>query len=159
MRLTLVAGPPCSGKTTYVGEHREPGDLVLDADLLYQALSGGELYERGDGIWDFVWAAFDAVVAEARLHPSKRGTLWIIQGAPKRETRARYRLMNRAQIVVLETPADVCVARARARFGESGRFPEYRRHIDQWWAAYRPDPSDKQPEEGSREQTTRQARA
>jgi hypothetical protein len=39
--IVLVAGPPCAGKTTYVRDHAQPGDTVLDQDVLgprhYQA--------------------------------------------------------------------------------------------------------------------------
>ena len=33
-RVILVAGPPCSGKTTYVTQRAKPGDLVLDQDAI-----------------------------------------------------------------------------------------------------------------------------
>ena len=36
--LVIVTGPPCSGKTTYVTEHREPGDIIIDFDIMAAAL-------------------------------------------------------------------------------------------------------------------------
>lgn len=36
--LTVVTGPPCGGKTTYVEEQRQPGDLVLDLDALAHSM-------------------------------------------------------------------------------------------------------------------------
>ena len=35
----IVYGPPMSGKTSYVIEHMEEGDLVVDMDSLYQAVT------------------------------------------------------------------------------------------------------------------------
>ena len=35
---TVVWGPPCSGKTTYVKAHFKAGDVICDFDPLYQAL-------------------------------------------------------------------------------------------------------------------------
>ena len=35
-QVTLVCGPPCAGKTTYVRERAQPGDTVLDADVIGQ---------------------------------------------------------------------------------------------------------------------------
>ena len=35
--LIVVTGPPCSGKTTYVSEHAQPGDIIIDFDALAQA--------------------------------------------------------------------------------------------------------------------------
>ena len=37
-KVYLVCGAPASGKTTYVKQHKEPGDFVLDLDVLRQAL-------------------------------------------------------------------------------------------------------------------------
>lgn len=34
MTVILVAGPPCAGKSTYVAQHREPDDVVLDQDAM-----------------------------------------------------------------------------------------------------------------------------
>ena len=36
--LHYVIGPPGAGKTTWVAQHRSPGDLVLDLDALAVAL-------------------------------------------------------------------------------------------------------------------------
>ncbi|MTK74006.1 HNH endonuclease, partial [Turicibacter sanguinis] len=40
----LVYGPPFAGKKTFVKEQMQPGDLVIELDLLYQALSLQERY-------------------------------------------------------------------------------------------------------------------
>lgn len=40
METIVVHGPPCSGKSTYVAEHLEPGDIRYDYDILVRALSG-----------------------------------------------------------------------------------------------------------------------
>ena len=41
--VTVVCGPPGSGKSTHVDGHKQPGDLVVDIDALYVALTGLEL--------------------------------------------------------------------------------------------------------------------
>lgn len=35
--LHVICGPPCSGKSTYVREHAEDGDLLVDYDVIAQA--------------------------------------------------------------------------------------------------------------------------
>jgi predicted kinase len=30
--LTVVTGPPCAGKTTYVRNNAKPGDIIIDFD-------------------------------------------------------------------------------------------------------------------------------
>lgn len=142
MRVVLVAGPPCAGKTTYARERLEPGDLLLDADPLYAALSGGQEHDRAPGIWPFVWAGFYGVLRELPRHRFERRTVWVVQGVPRRRERDRYRHLNAADVVVLETPADECRRRARARFGDGHRLDEYVGLIDRWWADYQPNAAD-----------------
>ena len=36
---TVVTGPPCSGKTTYILEHMAEGDVMVDFDRIAQAIS------------------------------------------------------------------------------------------------------------------------
>lgn len=40
MKQVIVWGPPCSGKSTYVRDHAQEGDLVWDADAVHKALTG-----------------------------------------------------------------------------------------------------------------------
>lgn len=34
MVITVVTGPPCSGKSTYVRTHARPGDIIVDFDAI-----------------------------------------------------------------------------------------------------------------------------
>ncbi len=133
--LTLVAGPPCGGKSMYARGHAQPGDLVLDSDSLYEAF-GGDRYANSEEHRPFVWAAFFAVVAEQRKQLDAGFRLWVVQCAPGRETRDRYREMNGAEVVVLETPIEVCLDRAKDRPPAWGGF------IRDWWSAYETDEND-----------------
>lgn len=44
--LTIVTGAPGSGKTTWVENQRQPGDLVFDMDAVAAALFGMPKYPR-----------------------------------------------------------------------------------------------------------------
>lgn len=39
--IHCIIGPPCSGKSTYVRQHQQPGDIVLDWDALALAMDSG----------------------------------------------------------------------------------------------------------------------
>ncbi len=132
--MVLVAGAPCSGKTTFVHENAKPDDLILDSDELYRALNTSP-GEQPEHLRPYVWSAFFAIVAEQRKQKNGGFTIWVIQCAPKREQRQRYKTMNNAEVVLLDTPEDVCVQRAI----EDKRRLEDIDHIHQWFKDYEPD--------------------
>ena len=140
--LTLISGPPCAGKTRYATEHAERGDLILDSDALYAALSGLPLHHRPESLRPIVWQAFFAALHAATDEPFN-GAVWVIHSAPEASRRAQYRRRNRAQVVVLETPADTCAARATQRYGEdTAELATYLDAIADWWRRYERDERD-----------------
>ncbi|MFD3352749.1 AAA family ATPase [Streptomyces fradiae] len=132
-RVTLVCGPPCSGKTTYVREHAAPGDLVVDWDALAQALGSPHPWAHPAPLTPFIAEARDAVIARLdRRHDVERA--WIIATAPRETDRARL-APDGAAVVVLATPEDECVRRAR----RDERPADTIDAIESWWRTYRAD--------------------
>lgn len=133
----LVAGPPCSGKTTWARERADDGDLVLDSDALYAAFTGLPLHERlesGDDVWHFVWAAYEAAYRAWLNKP--RGRCFVLKSAATLAQRKPYRDIG-AEIVILETPVDTCIERAE----RLERPPEWPGFIRRWWSDYEPEGS------------------
>jgi len=60
--IVVICGPAGSGKSTHVREEAKPGDLIVDVDLIYAALSGLELFHKPPGLLPFFCAARDAIV-------------------------------------------------------------------------------------------------
>lgn len=120
-RITLVTGPPCSGKTTYVREHAQPGDTVIDYDALAVALGSPDTHDHPDSLRPVIVAAWAAALAEARRQP---GHVWLIRVFPDTTDRA-----TATDTVTLDVPADECKARAIA----ANRPPSWADIIDEWW--------------------------
>ncbi|MEV0843622.1 AAA family ATPase [Actinocatenispora sera] len=129
--VTLVCGPPCAGKTTYVGRHAEPGDLVVDWDALAGALGSPRTHEHPPALRPFVAAARDAVV-DRLARPTDIGRAWIIATAPTEAERSRW---PADEVVILATAEDVCARRARA----AGRAADTLDAIADWWRARHAD--------------------
>jgi predicted kinase len=45
MKVYLIYGPPCSGKTHYIKEHMQDGDIVCEVDDIYAAISGNDPHD------------------------------------------------------------------------------------------------------------------
>ena len=126
MPVTVVSGPPCSGKSTYVREHAKPGDVVIDFDVIAQALGSPADHGHGETLQTITAKARAAAINEA----CKRSTdvdVWIVESCP-----AAYRVeqYNRygAQWIRLDVPVDELHRRADA----ANRPADWHRYIDEW---------------------------
>lgn len=126
----LVAGPPCSGKTTWAHANAG-GATVLDFDEVYAEVTGLKLYERSPA-WDRrVRQVFGDRIEAARR---SRESVVVVATAPRRWQRRRF---GARRTVVLEVPAETCKVRS------SGIRPDrWVAGIDRWWAQYEPAPGD-----------------
>jgi 5-methylcytosine-specific restriction protein A len=129
--ITLVCGPPGAGKSTYVRQHMQPGDLVLDLDALLSALSGLPLHEDAPSVLPFAWEARDAVLAQLKRASTCRHA-WIIDMAASLEDRTRYRHQYNADVVVLMS--DRCKERTAVR--------QLNHVVDSWLSNYVADARD-----------------
>jgi hypothetical protein len=94
-QVVLVAGPPCAGKSTYVAQRRQPGDIVLDQDAI-----GADAFKRG----------------LTKVGLMRAGRAWVIRCAPGAQARAALAAKIRATEVVLLAPAPaVLFSRGAAR--------------------------------------------
>lgn len=101
--VVLVCGPPCAGKTTHVEQHRQPGDVVLDQDVI------------GAKAMNKALAALPAIA----------GTVWVIRCTPGPARRAALaRRLGATRVELVVPPLDVLLHRARQR-------PDPRRTIAQ----------------------------
>jgi len=124
MHVVLVTGPPCSGKTTYVAEHKQPGDVVVDYDALAVALGSDVTHGHHDSLRPFVMAARTAVLK--LITNSHTGKAWVISTDPH-----PYLRKVATERVDMDTPLDEC----RRRAIEAGRPEVSVSLIDQWSGA------------------------
>ena len=109
--IHIISGPPCAGKSTYVIEHAQDGDLRIDYDLIAQAL-GATNSHSAEGI--VKQAAFDAREGAIKTtigNPDAES--WIIHTSPSDDHIKMYEDAG-ADFVLLDPGMDECLARARA---------------------------------------------
>ena len=121
--ITLVIGPPCGGKTTYVSEHAQPGDVVIDFDAIARELGSPDEWRHGEPYWSQAYAETEARIAAI----STEETAWVIRCAPDLRQRAELTAWLAAEVVVCDPGEATCLARARTR--PSGT----RRAIRMWY--------------------------
>lgn len=134
--VTIVTGPPGAGKTTYVHMHRQWGDLVIDVDGLYAALSGLPWYEKPDVLLPFVLEARDAVLD--RLHrQSELRHAWIITSEANQAELERMKARYNATVLVLEVGVSECLKRiANDPRRHNAKIEEWQPIVEKWWDRY-----------------------
>ncbi|MGE0408865.1 MAG: AAA family ATPase [Amphiplicatus sp.] len=111
-RLVIVAGAPASGKSTYVAERVQRGDLIINSDLEAQRLGVPAFSENwGDRVR--MLKARNDRLRELATSNAERAWFMALLGRP--EDRAHFAgLLKPAEIVVIFTPAEECARRIRA---------------------------------------------
>jgi hypothetical protein len=87
--ITVVTGPPCSGKSTYVRTNAKPGDVIIDFDALAQALGSPNPHDHSPQVRN-VTIRMRRTAIEAAL--SQRGVdVWIVDCNISPERMGAYR--------------------------------------------------------------------
>lgn len=105
-------GAPCSGKSTWVQEQKADGDVVMDFDLLAQALGSPVAHGAEGAVLAVAWAARAAVVA--KVMDGVDADAWIIWLNPSAE-KIRELGEQGVRFHVMDTPMEECLQRAENR--------------------------------------------
>lgn len=126
--VTVVCGPPCSGKSTWVREQMQRGDLVVDYDDIAQRLGSPRSHNHHPKFYKRV----EATIARA-LDGIRRGRherAWVIRSNLARAQALADDLG--ARLVVIDEPDAVLIERAAKRPDPSATI----RGIREWRQAH-----------------------
>lgn len=110
--ITLVVGPPCSGKTTHVRQHAQPGDLVIDWDDIAVELGSHRTHLHAKPMLPLIAAEYDRRLELAADWPAD---VWIIRGLPDLAERSAWADRFTAGVVECTAPRAVLLERAALR--------------------------------------------
>lgn len=132
----LIYGPPLSGKTTYVMEHMRRGDLVVDMDKLYSAISLLPEYDKPAELLKNVFGVRDLLIDNIKTRYGKWRSAWIIGGYPEKYRREQVADATGATIIYCEATRDECLQRLEADEGRRNRRDEWTKYISAWFEKY-----------------------
>jgi predicted kinase len=113
--LTVVTGPPCSGKSTYVRDRAQHGDVVIDLDHIAAALTPtDDVHDYPAHIRAIARRVRRTAIEAAFLWHQQGGVVWVVDTAPSQQARAWYR-RNRATLVPLAVTQGEIEARLAER--------------------------------------------
>ena len=135
-KIVAVTGPPCAGKSTFIHERAQPGDLVVEFDRINMALSPVGDHDHHDQVKPFVHAAQTAVLNRLKM-ASDVERAWLSALAPTNKQRRRYLINDDTRLLVLMLDPEI----AHDRAGWAERPQAWHDLIDDWYATVE-DPND-----------------
>lgn len=135
----LVYGAPLSGKTTWVMENMNEGDLIVDIENIWQCVSGCPKQIKPKRLNAVVFKIRDELLNAVRYRLGKWNNAYIVGGYPLSSERERLCKELGAREVFIECDRDECVNRMNSSDVMLGS--DFVSYIDEWFSRYSP-PSD-----------------
>ena len=132
----LVYGPPLAGKTTWVQDSKSDGDLVIDMDNLWQAVTGLPRYSKPAKLRSVVFRLRDDLLDAVKHRFGKWTKAYIIGGYPSTGERERLTKELQATPVFIQATQDECMQRLQET--EDRNRDEWAEYISEWFLRYTP---------------------
>jgi hypothetical protein len=137
-RVFLVYGPPMSGKAAYVKENMSRGDLVVDMDQLYSAVSYLPYYDKPDNLFANVIGIHNHLIDMIMTRLGKWNDAWIIGGYADKYKRNRIVKELGAELIFFDVSKDECIRRLALDEDRKFRQTEWKEYINKWFSSYTP---------------------
>lgn len=135
-KVYFVYGCPCSGKSTFVQNSKGNSDLVVDLDLIWQALTGGELYDKPEALKANVFAVRDVLLDNVKTRAGKWERAWIISGAPRKGERERQINALGAEGIFIPCDKETALSRLASDYKRIAHVDEWANYIEDWFTQY-----------------------
>lgn len=135
-KVYLVYGPPMAGKKTFVTENMERGDLVVDMDKLFEAVSMLPRYDKPNNLLSNVIGVRELLIDNLKTRYGKWYNAWVIGGYADKFKRERLAEELGAELVYIQATKEECYARLDIDKERQYRIAEWRKYIDEWFEKY-----------------------
>lgn len=139
-QIYIVYGAPLSGKSTWVENNRNVGDLVIDIDRIWMCVSGCAQYIKPDCLKSNVFGVRDTLIEQAKYRRGKWNNCYIVGGYPLVGERERLIRSLGAREIFIDTSREECHARLVA-CADGRSKSEWSKYIDDWFDKYSPQVS------------------
>jgi len=128
----IVYGSPLSGKTTMVRELMQYGDIVLDLDEIWKAISFQEEYIKPNNLRFNVFKMRNDLLEQIKMRYGNWYDAYIIGGYPEKYERQRLAEELGAEIIYCDSTKQECIDRVE----ESNKPRAWVDYIETWWEKY-----------------------
>jgi hypothetical protein len=134
--VSIVYGPPMSGKTTYIRQYMNRGDLVVDMDRLYEAVSLLPEYDKPDNLLSNVMGIHNQLIDNIKTRYGKWGSAWVVGGYADHYKRDQLANNLGAELIFCDVSKEECLSRLEVDEGRRCRKDEWIGYINKWFDRY-----------------------
>ncbi|WP_338691206.1 HNH endonuclease signature motif containing protein (plasmid) [Paraclostridium sordellii] len=134
----IIYGPPLAGKKTYVKDNMEEGDLVIEMDMLYRAVSMGDMYNNPEKLKYNVYNIRNLLIDNVKTRYGKFNRAWVIGGYPNAIDRDRLANELGAETIFINVSKEECISRLKTcNDFRSNQYNKFKSYIEKWFEDYR----------------------
>lgn len=135
-RVYLIWGAPCSGKNSFVMQNKGRNDLIIDIDLIWQAITGGMKYDKPDALRAQAFAVRDCLLDNVKTRAGKWATAYYITTEPRRAARDRLCAKLGAEPLYIPCTRDEALERLAKDTERQEVQQEWQGYIEKWFADF-----------------------
>lgn len=132
----IVYGAPCSGKNSYVNQLARRGDLIVDLDAIYHAISPCPQNWHPNGLKQVAFAVRDTLIEQIRIRNGFWHDAFVIGGYPRKLQRDQLAAKLGAELIYIDTTREHAKLVALASRGSQAQ--EWCNYIDRWFDSFEP---------------------
>lgn len=133
-KVYYIYGAPCSGKSSYVDKVKGNSDLIIDIDLVWQAITGGRKYFKPDALKQCAFEIYRQLLDMAKTRTGKWERAYIITGGAHKGQRERQINDLGAEPIYIPSDKETCLRRlTNDKERDVSQWTEY---INEWFSIY-----------------------
>ena len=134
-QVFIVYGSPLSGKTSWVLDNMNEGDLVVDMDYIWTCISGQPIHTKPGKLKAVAFKVRDQLLDCVKYRVGKWDNAYIVGGYAIQAERERIIRDLRAREVYIECTKEECLERL-AQCNDRD-VDEYTKYIDEWFERFK----------------------
>ena len=132
----IVYGPPLAGKQDFVQGRVQRGDIVVDMDRLYRAVTMLPSYDKPDCLLGNVIGIHRLLLDYIKTRYGKWNNAWVIGGYQEKYKREKLANDLGAELIFCDVSKEECLRRLEIDEDLRCRKDEWHGYIEKWFEKY-----------------------
>lgn len=140
-KIYIVYGAPFAGKSQWVKENQNEGDLIVNIDDIWEMISGCDRYIKPNKLKAVAFKTRDTLLDAVRYRLGRWRNAYVVGGYALQSERERLCKELGAEEILIDATMDECLARLEANETIEDK-EQFEKFIKEWFERFRPSPVD-----------------